>query len=94
MKAVTDQNLGYPALKMMARTSLQHAFVDGAPLWRTLSSLTPVAECTPSAGGMEGARCRRFVRGSPKAMLQWRLERDFARFEAQVGQSARDTRAN
>ncbi|HEY0023083.1 MAG TPA: hypothetical protein VGB24_09235 [Longimicrobium sp.] len=93
MKAVTDQNLGYPALKMMARTSLQHAFVDGDPLWRDLSSLTPAAPCAPSAGGMQGARCRAFVRRSPRAMLQWRLERDFARFEAQVAQSTRDARA-
>jgi hypothetical protein len=87
MKAVTDQNLGYPALKMMARTSLQHAFVHGDPLWRDLSSLTPAAPCAPSAGGMQGARCRAFVQRSPKAMLQWRLERDFARFEAQAAQS-------
>ncbi len=93
MKAVTDQNLGYPALKMMARTSLQHAFVDGDPLWRDLSSLTPAAPCAPSAGGMQGARCRAFVRRSPKAMLQWRLERDFARFETQAAQSAQGTRA-
>jgi hypothetical protein len=93
MKAVRDQNLGYPALKMMARTSLQHAFVDGDPLWRDLSSLTPAAPCAPSAGVMQGARCRAFVRRSPKAMLQWRLERDFARFEAQAAQSAQGARA-
>lgn len=93
MKAVMDQNLGYPALKMMARTSLQHAFVEGDPLWRDLSSLTPAAPCAPSAGGMQGARCRAFVRRSPKAMLQWRLERDFARFETQAAQSAQGARA-
>ncbi|HEY7767966.1 MAG TPA: hypothetical protein VIB55_07270, partial [Longimicrobium sp.] len=87
MKAVTDQNLGYPALKMMARTSLQYAFVEGDPLWRDLSSLTPAAPCAPSAGGMQGARCRAFVRRSPRAMLQWRLEHDFARFETQAVQS-------
>jgi hypothetical protein len=39
---------------------------------------------------MQGARCRAFVQRSPKAMLQWRLERDFARFETQVAQSAQD----
>ncbi|HEU4884685.1 MAG TPA: hypothetical protein VFT45_20685, partial [Longimicrobium sp.] len=60
LKAVRDQNLGYPALKTMARTSLQHAFVQGEPLWRDLNTLTPAPVCARSAGGMDGARCRAF----------------------------------
>lgn len=88
LKGAREQNLGYPALKTMARTSLHYAFVQGDPLWRDLSSLTPAAECAPSAGGMDGARCRRFVQRSPKALLQWRLERDFARFERQAAEAA------
>jgi adenosine deaminase len=87
LKAVQDQGLGYPALKTMARTSLQHAFIAGEPLWRDLDALAPASACAPSAGGWTGARCRRFIAGSPRARLQWRLERDFAAFEARVAQT-------
>lgn len=87
LKAVRDQGLGYPALKTMARTSLQHAFVHGEPLWRDLDTLTPAAPCAPAAGGWNGVRCRRFVARSPRAALQWRLERDLAAFETRVAQT-------
>ena len=87
LKAVQDQGLGYPALKTMARTSLQHAFVAGEPLWRDLDTLTPVPACARAAGGLNGARCRRFVERSPRAALQWRLERDLAAFESRVAQT-------
>lgn len=85
-RAVRDQGLDYPALKTMARTSLQHAFVQGEPLWRDVAAGTPVADCARSAGGLDGARCRRFLAGSPKARLQRQLERDFAAFEAQAAE--------
>jgi adenosine deaminase len=86
LKAVRDQNLGYPALKTMARTSLQHAFVQGEPLWRDLGTLTPVAACGRSAGGWNGARCRAFLARSPKARLQRDLERRFGWFETRAAQ--------
>jgi hypothetical protein len=81
LRAARDQGLRYPALKTMARTSLEHAFIAGAPLWRDLRALTPTAECAAAAGGLEGARCTRFVESSPKARLQRELERSFRRFE-------------
>lgn len=86
LKAVRDQNLGYPALKTMARTSLQHAFVQGEPLWRDLNTLTPAPACARSAGGMDGARCRAFLARSPKARLQRDLERRFGWFETRAAQ--------
>jgi adenosine deaminase len=86
LRAVQDQGLDYPALKAMARASLQHAFVEGAPLWSDLPSARLAAECAPSAGGLYGPRCRRFVARSPKARLQWRLERDFRSFEQRVAE--------
>jgi adenosine deaminase len=92
LRAVQDQGLDYPALKTMARTSLQHAFVDGAPLWRDLPAGRMAAECAPATGGMDGARCRRFVARSPKARLQVELERDFASFERRVAEAERQSR--
>lgn len=92
LRAVQDQGLDYPALKTMARTSLQHAFVDGDPLWRDLRAGRLAAECAPAAGGMDGARCRRFVARSPKARLQRDLERHFASFERRVAEAERESR--
>src|SRR5450759_2449945 len=34
LKGAEDQNLSYSQLKKMARTSLEHAFIGGASLWR------------------------------------------------------------
>ena len=86
LKAVRDQNLGYPALKTMARTSLQHAFVQGEPLWRDLGTLTPTPACARSAGGWNGARCRAFLARSPRARLQRDLARRFGWFETRAAQ--------
>ncbi|MBW3628693.1 MAG: adenosine deaminase [Gemmatimonadetes bacterium] len=82
LRAVRDQGLGYPVLKKMARTSLAHAFISGEPLWMDLSALTPVPDCAPAAGGLDGARCVAFTRRSQKAALQRELERGFRIFEA------------
>ena len=87
LKAVRDHGLGYPALKTMARTSLQHAFVEGEPLWRDPAALTPAPACARAAGGMEGARCRAFLAGSTKARLQHELERRFAAFERRAAEA-------
>lgn len=92
LRAVQDQGLDYPALKAMTRASLQHAFIDGAPLWDDLAARRMVAECAPPAGGMDGARCERFVRRSPRARLQRQLERDLAGFEARAAQSEAESR--
>lgn len=83
LKAVRDQALGYPALKTMARTSLQHAFIQGEPLWRDLNTLAPTAAC---AGGWETSRCRAFLARSPRARLQRDLERRFGWFERRAAQ--------
>ena len=82
VKAVEEQGLGYRDLKAMARTSLEHAFVEGASLWSDGRRFTPVAACAPAAGGLTGARCGAFVAGSTRARLQRDLELGFRDFEA------------
>ncbi|HEX6371315.1 MAG TPA: hypothetical protein VF006_20520 [Longimicrobium sp.] len=86
LKAVRDQDLGYPALKTMARASLQYALVQGEPLWRDLNTLQPAPACARSAGGWDGARCRAFLARSPRARLQRDLERRFGWFETRAAQ--------
>lgn len=82
---VTDQHLGVEELRTAARASLDHAFVEGANLWREQDRYdTFAAPCrsdTPDPDRVPGAACRTFLAASPKAALQWRLETDWQAFE-------------
>jgi adenosine deaminase len=82
VKAVDEQNLGYRDLKTMARTSLEHAFVEGASLWSDGRRFTPVAACAPASGGFAGASCGALAARSTRARLQRDLELAFRDFEA------------
>ncbi|MEO5799233.1 MAG: adenosine deaminase [Gemmatimonadales bacterium] len=84
LRAVRDQDVTYPVLKRMARTSLQFAFVEGASLWQDFARLKPVAACSGLLGGMQSARCTAFVAANSRARLQWQQERDFVAFEARM----------
>ncbi|GAA0584387.1 adenosine deaminase [Streptomyces crystallinus] len=82
---VTDQGLGIEDLRTSARASLDHAFVEGANLWREQDRYdTFAAPCradVPAPDRAPGAGCRAFLAASPKAALQWRLEADWRAFE-------------
>ena len=83
LKAAEDHGLGYGQLKMMARNSLQYAFLPGASLWADAKRFSPAAHC---AGDTPGGRsiskaCQQFLAGSEKARLQWKLEAEFKDFE-------------
>ncbi len=77
LKAAEDHGLGYIQLKTMARNSLQYAFISGASLWIDAKKFVAVPQC----GNMSSETCRRFISGSEKARLQWKLEEDFRLFE-------------
>lgn len=81
-KAVLEQGLDYAALKDMARTSLRHAFVEGAGAWSEGRGWTPAADCAPAAGGWRGSRCAALAARSTRARLQRDLEIAFQDFEA------------
>jgi len=85
LKAAEDHGLGYVQLKRMARTSLQHAFLSGTSLWADAGKFLPVSQC---ANDLRTAKspsnlCKQYLDGSEKAALQWKLEEDFRKFEAQ-----------
>jgi len=80
LKAARDQGLDYRALKTMARTSLEHAFVGGESLWTDRRRWTPAPACA-GAGGLDSAACRALAARSPRARLQIDLERAFRTFE-------------
>jgi hypothetical protein len=77
-QAVEQHGLDYPALKHIARTSLQHAFLPGPSLWADMPSATPVAAC----GDMASDLCQAWLQDSERARLQWRLEQQLSEFEA------------
>ncbi|NUO74459.1 MAG: adenosine deaminase [Lysobacter sp.] len=79
LRAAQEQGLGYRQLKQLARDSLEYAFVAGDSLWQGRAGAERVRVCATTTD----TACERFLQGSPKARLQWRLEQDFARFEQQ-----------
>ncbi len=84
LRGAEDQNLSYLQLKKMARTSLEHAFIGGPSLWRDGKAFIVVKECASDkvAATQPSAVCQKFLDGSEKARLQWKLETEFRQFEA------------
>jgi adenosine deaminase len=87
LKGAVEQELSYLQLKKMARTSLEHAFINGASLWRDGNSFTLAPQCAGKKLGVEkpSSACQRLLDGSEKARLQWKLETNFQKFESQAG---------
>jgi adenosine deaminase len=86
VRVVEEHNLGYIALKKLARTSLEHAFVEGNSLWKTRDDFTAfVDECAADVPGtMPSAGCDAFLQANAKARIQWRHENDIAAFEKAI----------
>ena len=84
VRAVTEQHLGYPDLKRMVRTSLEHSFLPGSSLWATADGFTePVRVCAgqPLGNATPTAGCTTFLSSSRRATQQWELEHRFTAFE-------------
>ena len=82
-RAATRYGLDYRTLKTISRNSLYHSFLDGNSLWASSDYETYAAPCTaadPASPGVP-SRCQSFLDANPKAAAEWRLERDFVRFE-------------
>ena len=80
VRATTTYALGYADLKTLVRNSLEYAFLPGESLWRERTPFVMAEACaaTPSPS----PTCLTFLDRSEKAAAQWRLETEFARFEA------------
>jgi len=86
-RGVGEQNLTYLDLKRSARTSLEHAFLQGESLYSApddfahrnpacAAPITPTVELTPA--------CKAFLIANEKAAAQYELESRFAAFEASI----------
>lgn len=88
-RATTDYRLRYRDLKTLARASLDHAFLDGASLWRGKDVYLPAAPCAHDRLGAPhpSRRCQALLDGSRKATLQWQQEAKFTVFEHRYSRS-------
>jgi adenosine deaminase len=85
VRAVGTYGFGYPDLKQMVRTTLEHSFLPGVSVWREPDVFTrAVAACSGNSLGADkpSSSCAEFLQTSEKAKQQWELERRFREFEA------------
>ncbi|MFE5484643.1 adenosine deaminase, partial [Streptomyces sp. NPDC056527] len=86
-RAALTYKLDYPALKDLARTSLEYGFLQGRSLWRDRDGFEVVPECARDHLGdpHPGPRCARFLASSAKAAVQWKHESASHTFESTFG---------
>lgn len=82
LRAVEDQGLNYMMLKRMARTSLEHSFIEGRSLWSNSRTFVSVIDC--QSIDRTAGKCQSFINANPKARLQLALEVAFDKFEAEA----------
>ena len=81
---VYEQDLDYPTLKRMVRTSIEHAFLPGQSLWQDGRRFVIGHECAadhPNTKSLTPS-CQKLLNASEKAREEWKLEQKFAEFEA------------
>jgi hypothetical protein len=79
-RAVELHGLGYPALEQMARSSIEHAFLPGAPLEDDADCAEALALERLEPEELPAA-CAELVRQSPRARARWAFERALVAFE-------------
>ena len=85
VRAAVDFGLGYPDLKRVARTSLEHAFLPGQSLWAATDDFTrpnPVCARDPLGADTPADPCLAFLHANERAAEQWQLEHRFRVFES------------
>jgi adenosine deaminase len=84
VKGAEEQGLTYLDLKNMARTSLEHAFLQGESLWLAPDNFThrkPACAAPIAVATKPSADCAVFLQKNERAAEQWELEQRFAVFE-------------
>jgi len=84
MRAIAAYRLNWDQLKRLVRAGLEHAFLDGDPLWRTPGDPTRRVEACAAdvpGRGRPSPACRLFLESSDRAREQWRLEERLSAFE-------------
>ncbi len=87
VRGVDEQNLTYLDLKRSARTSLEHAFLQGESLYAAPDDFThrnPACAVPITATVELSPACKAFLIANEKAAAQYELESRFAAFEASI----------
>lgn len=85
LRAVQGYNLSYGDLKRMVRQSVEHSFLPGPSLWADGKGFKVGSACAGDrAGEKVSAGCQKFLDGSEKATVQWRVEGELVKFEGAV----------
>jgi adenosine deaminase len=77
----TYDSISYLDLKRMARLSLEHSFLPGASLWTDSKNFRVVSACAAAATKKPSSACEKFLEGSERAKIQWKLEEELSSFE-------------
>ena len=83
-RAVRTYRLSYADLKTLVRNSLDYSFAGGDSLWATNTPYRVAGVCAgvKLGGAHAPTRCQALLDHSLRARLEWKLEGDFAAFEA------------
>jgi adenosine deaminase len=87
VKGAEEQRLDYMGLKKMARTSFEHAFLNGESIWAVPDNFArrkPACAANITASSKPGAACNALLKSSERAAAQWELEHRYAVFEAAI----------
>jgi adenosine deaminase len=84
LRAAQTYDYKYSDMKRFARQSLEHSFLPGSSLWSSTKDFKRAAACVSDIPGAKNlsAACGKFLAGSERAQAQWKLESEFAAFEA------------
>jgi hypothetical protein len=82
--AIRRYNQTYRDLKQLARNSLEYSFLPGQSLWDSpeYNRVRPGCRGDSPNGSALSPGCATFLTANERARAQWRLERQFAAFEA------------
>ncbi len=91
LRAETTYAFPYATLKRMVRNSVEFAFLAGGSLWTDPSYAHRVPACdvsSPSEGQSMTGACGAYLDANPRALAQFKLEKELRAFEASNARAA------
>jgi adenosine deaminase len=88
-RAISTYNLSYKTIKNIDRNSITYSFLPGKSLWvdNNYQSINTACRNDNIGEKYTSNLCKTFLFNSPKAAMQWKLEKDFFMFEKSLNES-------
>jgi adenosine deaminase len=77
VEAVLKHGLDYKTIKQINRNALTYAFLPGQSIWSDANKAQLIQDCQD----LKSQSCKKFIKTSEKAQLQWNLEQKLTKFE-------------